>query len=91
MLEVYQKNQPAIDFYRRRVFTLSIAHGRMKPNYPPDYELAGGSNAVSVSSGPLYFLAMPAPYYPHSHSPAASWGIFGQHVHCAVFTNTVSG
>lgn len=35
MLEVYQKNQPAIDFTVRRVFTLSIAHGRMKPNYPP--------------------------------------------------------
>ena len=28
------KNQPAINFYRHRVFTLSIAHGRMKPNYP---------------------------------------------------------
>ncbi len=35
MLEVYQKNQPAIDFTVRRVFTSSIAHGRMKPNYPP--------------------------------------------------------
>ncbi|MFP1592414.1 N-acetyltransferase [Escherichia coli] len=28
-----QKNQPAIEFTVRRVFTLSIAHGRMKPNY----------------------------------------------------------
>ena len=35
MLEVYQKNQPAIDFYRAQGFHMSIAHGRMKPNYPP--------------------------------------------------------
>ncbi|XHI08488.1 GNAT family N-acetyltransferase [Enterobacter hormaechei] len=34
MLEVYQKNQPAINFYQAQVFTLSIAHGRMKPKLP---------------------------------------------------------
>ncbi len=36
MLEVYQKKSTGDRFFTvRRVFTLSIAHGRMKPNYPP--------------------------------------------------------
>lgn len=35
MLEVYQKINRRSIFTVRRVFTLSIAHGRMKPNYPP--------------------------------------------------------
>ena len=75
MLEVYQKKIKSIDFTVRRVFTLSIAHGRMKPNYPPDWRAGRWfKRCVSVPTV-VFFPAMPARRITRTgHSPAASWG-----------------
>lgn len=91
MLEVYQKNQPAIDFYHAQGFHIVDCAWQDETTTHLDYELAGGSNAVSVSSGPLYFSSHASAVLPAQPFPSRELGIFGQHVHCAVFTNAVSG
>ena len=56
---------------------LSHRRQRTAGRYPApdtDYELAGGSNAVKVSSGPGISRPRPAPYSLHNRSPASSWG-----------------
>lgn len=93
MLEVYQKNQPAIDFYHAQGFHIVDCAWQDETQLPTwNYELAGGSNAVSVSSGPLYFSSHAQRRITRTAIPQPRAGeIFGQNVHRAVFTNTVSG
>ena len=93
MLEVYQKNQPAVNFYHAQGFRIDDCAWQDETQLPDvDYELAGGSNAVSVSSGPLIFFQPCQRRITRTAIPQPRAGeIFGQHVHRPVFTNTVSG
>lgn len=74
MLEVYQKNQPAIDFYHAQGFHIVDCAWQDETQLPLDYELAGGSNAVSVSSGPVYFSSHASAVLPAQPFPSRELG-----------------
>ncbi len=75
MLEVYQKNQPAIDFYRAQGFHIVDRAWQDETQLPTwDYELAGGSNAVSVSSVLLYFSSHASAVLPAQPFPSRELG-----------------
>lgn len=73
MLEVYQKNQPAIDFYHAQGFHI-VDCAWQDETTTLDYELVGGSNAVSVSSGPLYFSSHASAVLPAQPFPSRELG-----------------
>lgn len=75
MLEVYQKNQPAINFYQAQGFHIVDCAWQDETQLPTwIMSLLGGSNAVSVSSGPLYFSSHASAVLPAQPFPSRELG-----------------
>ncbi len=73
-LEVYQKNESAVSFYHAQGFRIEDCAWQDDTQHPTDYALAGGSNAVSGSAGPVYFSSHAGRCSRHSRCPAGMSG-----------------
>ncbi len=73
-LEVYQKNQSAVNFYHALGFRIEDSAWQEDTAHPTDYELAGGSNAVSGSARPVYFSNQTSAVLPAQPFPSRELG-----------------
>ncbi len=94
LLEVYQKNQPAIDFYHAQGFHIVDCAWQDETQLPTWIMswYRWFKRCKCQFRTVVFFPAMPAPYYPHSHSPSRELGRSLVRTFTApFFTNTVSG
>ncbi|CAK5455982.1 hypothetical protein ECO2947_00925 [Escherichia coli] len=93
MLEVYQKNQPAIDFYHAQGFHIVDCAWQDETQLPTwIMSWYRWFKRCNCQFRTVVFFQPCQRRITRTAIPQPRAGeIFGQHVHCAVFTNAVSG
>ncbi len=91
MLEVYQKNQPAIDFYHTGFSHCRLRMSRVKPDCPPGLSAGRWFKRCKCQFRTVVFSSHASAVLPAQPFPAAGLGRSLVSTFTAPFTNTVSG